>query len=349
MKRNITILILLVAGMIPIATSSHAQQVGNRGQDLVDNLRAELERNAELIHQAAEIVQTANSREGRLILEKAVEIHKSSMDDFGHKRYQMAAEKAKLVRELAQKAIAAARTKEENRDAVLRKLEHTKELLERVRESAPQNAPPAMQSLFETARTNLQRAWEFYRNGEYRPAVKLCNQVESALRKLMEALQRQDRQSNVLDRRMEQIRAQIERVQTILGECSSEIAADLLQKAKQSLQQARQFYANDNVEAARASVQNAARLANRAAEECRDKGQFQKMYQRLTNLADRLSEMITPGDDHGRKLLQQSREQLQIAKAANEKGNVDAATAALRAAEMSLKQLQKHLNFQQGQ
>ncbi len=348
MKRNITIIALLLAGLFLINQSPIAQGTSDRVQEQIEKLRAEMDRTAEIIQMAAETIRASNSREAKLLLQKAIEVHESSWNDYRQKRFQVAAEKTKLARGLAQKAIGVARTTDENRDTVLRKLEHTKQLLERVRESGPHNAPAALRSLYENARDNLRRAWEFYNAGDYRPAVKLCNQVEAALRKLMETLQRQDRQSDFLDRRMEQIRAQLERIQAVVTECASEGATELLAQAKQSLRQAHQFYGNGNMEAARASIQKATRLANRAAEECRGKGQFEKIHQRLVNQADHLAEQILPGDDRGWKLLNQVREQLTIAREAADKGNVDAATAALRATEMTLKQLQKHLGFQQG-
>ncbi|MDF1544077.1 MAG: hypothetical protein P1R58_03120 [bacterium] len=348
MKRYLTITGLTLLGLLLINLSPAAQMNSDRVQDQIENLRSEIERTGEIIQLAAETVKGSNSREAALLLQKAVEVHQSSNSDFGQKRYQMAAEKTKLARELAQKAIGVARATDENRDTVLRKLEHTKQLLERIGESSSHNVSASLKSLYENARDNLRRAWEFYNAGEYRPAVKLCNQVESALRKLMEQFQRQDRESNFTQRRMEQLRGQLERIQAMVAECSSESATELLAQAKQAMQQSQQFYGGGKMEAARASLQKATRLANRAADECRGNEQFQRIYARLAGQADRLAEQIQPDDSRGRKLLNQVREQLMIAKEASEKGNTEAAAAALRATEMTLKQLHKHLNFSQG-
>ena len=82
-----------------------------------------------------------------------------------------------MARELALKAIAIKRRAEgkveENENTVLRQLEKTDQLIEKLRENAQANVPDRLKSAFDTALDNQRRAWELYRERVLRAALKL--------------------------------------------------------------------------------------------------------------------------------------------------------------------------------
>jgi len=59
--------------------------------------------------------------------------------------------------------------------------------------------------------------------------------------------------------------------------------------------------------------------------------------------ADRLKEKVAPSDDTGMRLLRLAYEQLELAENFLEDGQIEAATAGLKAAELALAQLKKHV------
>jgi hypothetical protein len=84
-------------------------------------------------------------------------------------------------------------------------------------------------------------------------------------------------------------------------------------------------------------------LANRAGEECGGSGTLEQRYERLRAQADRLAEQIERGDENAQRMLNTAREQLDLAHRHLNSGDVNGATAALRAAQLTLNQLQRHV------
>ncbi len=341
-KKAISLLILAIVAVV-FAPLANAQT----GSGDIDRVRLELERTDQILERAREVVYSSPTPVGKIAFEEAKRIRDASWDSYRARRYGQAIEQTKLVRQLAEKVIAAGRLAEENHDLVQRKLEHTKGLLDRIRENAPDDIPQQFRALWRTAKKNLQHANEFYRSGQYRPALKLCNQVEKAARKIIEAFRDRKQAEKRFQRRYDQVSNTIENHQAIIADCESERATEMLQKATQFHEKAGELFAEGKIKGAGDILQNAFRMANRAAEECRGEGEFLGQLERTQAVYEMLVGQVAPDDTRGQELLAQIREQLALANRAYESDNLEAANAALRAANMKIKQLQRYLQMDQ--
>lgn len=343
MKKNaiFLMLVLVFAGAIQVSAQVEQDRLSQ-----TERLRTELEQTDEWIKRAEEAVQSSNSPTGKLALEKAKQLQELAWTSF-HKRsragYEAAAMFTKQARELAQRAIGASRLTEENEDIILRKLERTTEQMQRLREHLPPDMPVHVKSLFNAARLNLERAWEFFRAHRFRPAVKLCTQVEKTVHKLLNMVRQDDRQSNDFDRRAEKVRELLERLGERIGDCENENAAALFDNARKAFQHARELAMQGRIKGARAALHKANQLATMAAESCRGVEGIAGRMERIKNNADRMRDAIQPGDETAQRLLNQVYRQLELTKEHIESGQHEAAAASLKAAELTLRQLKRHL------
>jgi len=343
MFNKVTSFLILVIVVVVCAPLANAQ--GGSGD--MDRVRLELERTDQILDRAREALHSSTTPTGKVAFEEAKRIRDASWDSFRARRYGQAMEQTKLARQLAERAITAGRSAEENQDLVQRKLEHAKGLLDRIRENAPEEIPQQFRALWRTSKENLQRAREFQRSGQYRPALKLCNQVEKAARKIIEAFRDRKQAEKRFQHRYEQVENLIENHGAIVADCESERAREMLRKAIQLHEKAGELFAEGKIKGAGDMVQNAFRMTNRAAEECRGEGEFLGRLERIRTVYGTLLNEVDPDDTRGQELLAQVREQLALANRAYESDNLDAANAALRAAKMKIKQLRRYLQMEQ--
>jgi len=339
--------IFVMIALVFVPAMQVSAQVQQNRQSLIERLRTELENTDELIRRAEEAVQSSNSPTGKMALEKAIQLQELAWTNF-HKRTQAGYEAAvmftKQARELAQRAIGTSRLTEENEDIILRKLERVTEQMQRLREEAPPDVAPQLKSLYESALVNLERAWEFYRAHRFRPAVKLCTQVEKTVQKLFNALRQQDRQWNDLERRGEKVQDLLDRLSERIGECGKEKAEMLLENARNAFRQAQEMRDQRRMEGARAALYKANQLANMAAEICRGgNDDLESRWERIKNSTDRLREQVSPDDENALRMFGQIYRQLELAKEHYEAGQRDAAAASLKAAELTLRQLKRYM------
>jgi hemoglobin-like flavoprotein len=341
--------ILLLAG----PAMAQGSQNGPSGQ--IDNLRMEMERTDQVIEQARQAVQESRSETGQIALDQAKAVQTQAWEQFRKGNaygYGQAAKLTVVARELAQKAIAASRMgspTEENEDIVLRKLERVRQLLDRAREEIAGTDNSRVRTLYQSARDNLDQAWEFYRASQYRPAVKLCNQVENAVRKMLAAAQQQKRGESQFERRAEQVQSRLEKQLQQMSDCGSENGQKLFEQAREMYRKALQMADQNNPGAAQKQLQQARRLANQANEECRNGDALQQRLQTMTQKFERLQQQVEQNDDLGQRLMNQIREQLQIAEKEMVAHHNEGASAAIKAAQLFMNQLANHLKLQQGQ
>jgi hypothetical protein len=107
------------------------------------------------------------------------------------------------ARELAWKAIAVKRRAEgkveENENAVLRQLEKTDNLIDKIKENASGDVNNQLKAAFNLALDSQKRAWELYRERALRAALKLSRRAEKSLIKLGERV----RSGNMENRRLQ--------------------------------------------------------------------------------------------------------------------------------------------------
>ncbi len=338
--RTLTITVIMLLSFVSVVVS----QTGMRDQDRV---RAELERTDQIIDHARELISQSEYAGARIILEAAVKIQSEAWQVFRDATRPSDLAIAKRLtlqaREQAQRAISSGHAAEDNVSALQSKLERVTEMLSQARNMAGGHGDARHRSVLDAASDLLDRAWEMYRDGQYRAALKLANQAEQTARKVVDAAQQQQQQLGQLDRQTQMIRDGLDRIEATLAECQSEVAEKLMEQAREAYRRAGQLRGENRLTAAIQSLKNARKLAEQATRECRGGQSLTQRYERLSAEADRLAEQVAPSDEQARKLLALVREQLDLAKGYLDSGDTKSATAAMRAAELTLGQLTRHL------
>jgi len=335
--------LILASLLILSAPFVHSQNANT----IVENLRTELQRTDEIIERAREMVRASNAPASALALEQAIGLQKQAWDNFYRGTvdgYSFALKLTIQAREQAKQALANSRFSEQGQDAVLNRLERTEDLLRQAHEEMPNAVDESLGTIFDSARRNLAQAWEFYRNGQYRPAVKLANQVEKTAKRLLQIANRQQNFQANFQRRLEAVKQFIDRVQEEAANCQSEPAHNLIQKAKEALQLAVELASKRQYEVASYHLQQARKLAAEAADFCGRAKEFNSSLERLQSEAERLREQIRPTDENGMRLLEQVFGQIESAREYIARQDSEGAVATLRAAQLTLKQLQRYLN-----
>ena len=329
-----------LAASVPILAQGH--QGGPSSQ--TDALRTELERTDQLIERAKDAARASQAPVAQLNLKAAVDLQSKAWRAFDNDYPRLAHRLTMQAREKAKHAIAAGRMTEQSEHMVLNKLERVNEMLERARELLAGRADGGYQAIFRSAQDNHSKAWEFYRSQQYRPAVKLADQAEKALRKLLRKLEGDWRGQMSFDRRSEAAQQLLQRARTLAADCASAHTSELVDQATTAWRRGRELADSGNYQAALRALQQARKLANQAARECRGEDALRHRFERIKNEADRLGETIAPSDDQARRFFRQTQEQLELADEALDKGRTESAAAALKAAELTLNQLKRYLD-----
>jgi len=310
----------------------------------VEKARMELERTDELIERAKEAVRATNAPLAAVVLKQAIEIQHKARERFHQRQLLWAYKQTLEARELAKKALIRCRLTEQGETVVQRKLERAAELLERAKESTISGSEGRLRAIYESAKDNLNRAWEFYRSNQYRPALKLANQVTKAAREILKAANRQMRQYAEFERLSESVGDLIARVREKVINCGSEEALRLVERADKMNQLALKLGSEDKFNAAVRNLQNARKMAVEASKKCNGTEALSRRYDRIKSEIDRLAEEISPDNDAARRLLNQVYDQLRLAEDFITEKQTEAAAAALKAAQLTLNQLKKHLS-----
>jgi len=332
----LTAFIVVAAGLPALAQGTGAR---------IQQLRVGLESNDELIARATEAVHTSQNPVAEHILKEAVRLHRNAWDAFDHRMYIVAAKLSVRTRDMAREALAKSRFSEQLEGAVLRKLERAGALLERAREGASEHLQEGTLSILNSASGNLDRAWEFYRNRKYRPALKLADQVEKAVGRLIAITQKNGRGNAEYLQRRSNVELNIQRAEEVLADCASEVARRQLELAKQMLGLADETFDAHQPKKALQALKQARESANAVVRECNGLSQLQQRYAQTRNqlerMTERLSEMQGTEADTAERLLAQGRKQLDLAKEHIEARNLQAAQAALQAAQLALRKIHK--------
>jgi len=331
----------LLVGLIGLLATSGLAQTNAQ----VGKVRTELERTDEVIERANDAVRSSNTPMAAPPLQKAIKLQKDAWVGFRGQNYTLAYRLTMEARDLAKKAIVRSRLTEQGETVVLRKLERAAELLERAKEAMPPGPDGRLQTIYESAKNNLNRAWEFYRIQQYRAALKLANQVINAGQDILNAANRQIRRYAEFERRSEAVAELIAKTREKIAECGSDDALRLVEQARKMYQLSQEPASEGKYAAALRNLQQARKMAMEASKMCNGVGALSRRHERIKNEADRLAEKISPDNGAAKRLLNQVYEQLQLAEDFINRQQTEAAAAALKAAHLTLNQLKKHLTI----
>ncbi|MBU8932544.1 MAG: hypothetical protein KOO62_00920 [candidate division Zixibacteria bacterium] len=337
--RNIILSTLITVMVAPVLAQDGA---------MIAKLEDELQRTDEVIDRARELVQGTNSAKASLALDQANELQARAWNRFRARRNRIDLETAANLtfkaRERAQVALSVARRTAQNEDVVVRELEHVEDLLERARECAAQTTGSSLKTLHQSARENLNQAWQLYRTGRHQASLKLATQIKNSVRKFLQNCQRRSNEATRYDHWTESVGELLNRAQEMASGCDSESADQLLDQALKALRLSKRLADEGKYKAAEEAVLSARTMARKAVRLCQGTDQMENRYIELGDRIDRLAENVSPSDDVARLLLDQARQQLQLAREHLNEDRGKAATAALKAAQMTIGRLQQHLD-----
>jgi HEPN domain-containing protein len=333
--------------LITLAPGALFAQGGTGGGAAASALERELQRTDEFLDRAGQALGQGDIPQAVALLEQARTNQALAYDNFRGEHYILALRLTQIAREQAKTALGLAHRVEQYDGAVLRQLERAGDLLDRVNEALAEGASDNLRPMYETIRENLNRAWEFYRRQDYKPAYKLANQVEAAARKLLAALEPAGAGNQDFERRREHVQELFQDIRDQLTDCDSETAQVLLTQARTSYDLAQKLIGEGHRVQAMEALKQARQLVLKATRECQGGQQLEARYTRLQNEADRLAEETASYTGEGKEqlkaLLDQARDQLQRARTRIDNGNPEAAAAALQAASLTLKQARSML------
>lgn len=341
----LTKIIISLVVLTALSSVVFAQQ--NRfGADQIANIRQELERTDQIIHQANEYLSQNNSPKAQLAYETAVKIQDKAWEYFNQDTYAGYREALFLTRQAIDKAKYAyvnGSYSEQNNDIIQRKIEMTKELYLQAKNETSFTNNQRIKTILDLAEDNLQKAFEFYRNGQNRPALKLCNQVESSLKKIINVANRYQFNLANYDKNEEMVQQALENAAEIISECSSDKAAQLFEQAQINYNLAQQFSNQDNPAAALKTLQKSFNHINQALRLCNGNQYLQTRIDNIKTETDQINDNNKITDETAQKLLEQIYIQLDLANEFLSKEQFDMAAASVRAAGLSLRQLKNIL------
>jgi hypothetical protein len=260
--------------------------------------------------------------------------------------------KSITARELAFKAIAIKKRAEgkveENENTVLRQLEKTERLIEKLRENTPANAPDRLKSAFDSALENQRRAQELYRGRSLRAALKLSRQAEKAVLKLGEHLRSGNTENRRLQNQIMQTEQKMAQIRLEIRECNSDEALRLLSQADEKLKECYQNLSENKNEKARNILRNTQRLSLKAARLCSDTESLTRAANQLkTEIEKHAEQIISSNNETAIKLFESARRHLRDAiescgSGEDEGGGENETCAAsIKAAQMNLRKALK--------
>jgi len=227
---------------------------------------------------------------------------------------------------------------EENEHTILRQLEKTDRLIERLRENAPANVPDRLKSAFDTALENQRRAWELFRERALRASLKLSRQTEKTLEKLGEHIRAGNTENRRLENQIARAEQKLEQTRLEIKECNSDEARELISRADQEMSSCHRYLSENENEMARNSLKNAQRLMQRAARLCSDNQSVNRAVARLeADIKIYSGQIIAGGDPNAIGLLESAGQHLRDAKRLCESGENEACAASVKAAQMNLR------------
>ena len=314
-------------------------------------LQAELDRTDQLIERSQGVVMASGSTAAVDVFNLAVKLQTQAKAEFnthtpaGYIECRLLTMSARDKVHLALRLVAPGQGGGGNElqdGAVQRRLDQAGNNLDRAQDVISESTNSNLGALYQAARNNLDRAWEFYRSKQYRPALKLADQVNMAAEKILSLAGETDAQGEgTFERRESNVSQLVDRAKQMLPDCQSESAAKLVNQAEQNLNLAKDLDAKQQT-GALAALRTARELALKAVAECRGNGQLEQHYTQLLSRLDRAKEQAAELTGSVRssvdKFLSEAQDQLNLARGFLDQNQPIRAQAALQAARLAIQQ-----------
>jgi tetratricopeptide (TPR) repeat protein len=228
---------------------------------------------------------------------------------------------------------------DENENLVLRQLERTDDLLSKVQDQTFDSHASLFESLFNSAQESQRQAWEFYHNGQLRPALKLSRQAERILAR-METRSVNDQTAQRLENRISQTERRLEQAESAIQNCggSSSDARNLNNKALDEITKAKREAGRGNTDKAANAIGQAQSMLQKIAALCANGESLNRAIAQLKSEIDRLAPGIQGSRNaEATSLLEAARSYLRKAESYYSAGETDDCAANIKAAQMNLR------------
>lgn len=284
-----------------------------QGPPDVMNLERELERTEEMIRQAAELAGAAGNAQAAELVKNAMELQEQARQAFRNGFFEVARIRTTAARTIVAKVMAMLLDPKERADRVESELQRTDDLLAKTREALGPAGPEMARSLLDAAFRQESQAWEQFRAGNHRPALRMTNQVREILTRLR--LQMEEFDPNRLEEAFSRTEEIVTKATEAAGSASSRVQ-ELAEQAAHMLQRAHEFASNGQYLAAVHHLTQAQRLAHRAlrlAGGQPDNDDYDRLAEQYQASFARIMDLLgqAPNEAAG-NLIQESREHFRL-------------------------------------
>lgn len=344
MKIQITILFVLLTLLSAGSVFAQGGGGGGGGGGGVDFSRmwSAIEKTDDVIERAKAAVQESGSERAYQSLKAAVMLQEAARTMAeGAMTVEMglrAGSKTMQARAKAERAIAITRQAGENEDYVRKRLEQTRELIQRMEGRIDNATPRNIRQLLDSAKDRLQRAVEFFRNGRLKASLQITLQIQKSLESAILKLSSADNIEKQYQYALERFYSLEERIQ------ESAIGSDpetrrQLKAARSLMESAQQAYNKHQYNQAEAKMRKAVEQLYRLAEQLKAPARIESELASLKRRAARIKEAIAQDDTQMMKLFQTAEAHLEKAQQQFQNQQYDSAAAQLQAARQLLRRI----------
>lgn len=336
--------ILSTLGLLLALMSNPGSAMAQNSQ--YEQLQEYIDRNAELLEGAFDLVHTTKNRPARRTLEIAANLHHRSVHQFDDNRLIVAKNTAKSSRTAIRLAAQMARESMGFEERVRLQAEHLRDqlayLLEQARERNNQRAIVFLLNSEDIALS----AREQYQQGDARLAFKMLQRAEELLNPAYRMLA-QNRGPDHLDHKLEIAWLAVEHARDKLQECSDPAALKLLTESKETLELA--WVLLEQGQAGRALqltdlAQRQANLAVSVGSGGPSPETVRRQIERWDKRADQVADQVRQsGDEDAGRLLERAREHRKRARESLDKGETELALRQIRTAHDLLTQTEDRI------
>lgn len=277
-------------------------------------LQRELERTDEILRKASELVASANNAQAAELLQSALSIQEQAHVAFRNGFPEVARIRTMTARGLANRIFSLLLDPEDRADRVEQELQHTDDMLARARDFLGPHSPDISRTLLEGALKHQSQAWELFRAGNHRPALRMTFQARELLNKLR--LQTEEFDPARLEDEFRRTEELVARAMEAAQSGTSRVV-QLAEQASELLRKAKEFVSDGRYLAARHHLTQAQRLAHRALRLQSgepDVDDFERLSQQYQAGFERLSEGLRASHNEGAmQLAQESQEHFRLA------------------------------------
>lgn len=331
----LTVLLVCLAAAGTLPGPALAQDDG-AGQ-----VAAFIDRNADLLDWALDIVADTGSVPARRVLREAHDLHLRSLDLLGQDRPLLALGAARRARAALWRAVGLAREALSLEERLRLRAERFGDLQADLRETAREGGDARALELLDRAAAQADRAQEQYLQGDAKLGLQLLEQADQLLNRAARLLA-EGTGPERLDRELERTAALLDRTRELLGGSAEPAVLNLLAEAEQALDRAREHRDQGQPGRALQMLGLARRLAGRAgasAQESPDPETARRQLERWDERAAAVAEKVAAsGSEEARRHLERARDHRRRAQEALAADDLPRALGQIRAAHDQLGQ-----------